>query len=310
MFRREYSPERLRSYATQAEEAGFDELWLVEDCFYAGGFASAATALASTSRIKVGLGITPAVARNPAFFAMDIATLCRLYPGRFLPGFGHGVADWMRQIGALPGSPLKALEEVTCTVRRLLHGETVTYEGQYVHLQQVRLEFPPEKAPRISLGIRGPKSLTLSGQIADGTILAECSSPAYLSWARKQIGQGQPDQAEHPITVYAMCYVSEDAQMARTELRPVIAAYLARTRVHSQLEPLGIVSQINSMMADGGLQRLQDEMPDEWIDQLAVVGTPSDCRAAIHRLVSAGAQSVVLISHLEQDLHKLICDVL
>ena len=117
MFRREYAPETLPDFARRTEAAGFDELWVVEDAFYTSGIATAATALAHTSRLTVGLGIMPAVARNPVFTAMEIATLARTYPGRFLPGIGHGVAEWMRQIGAFPQSQLRALEEVTVTVR-------------------------------------------------------------------------------------------------------------------------------------------------------------------------------------------------
>ena len=104
MFRREHAPEDLPDFARRAEEAGFNELWVVEDCFYSSGIASAATALAFTNAIMIGVGIMPAVVRNPVFTAMEIATLSRLYPGRFLPGLVHGVASWMRQIGAFPRS--------------------------------------------------------------------------------------------------------------------------------------------------------------------------------------------------------------
>ena len=113
MFRREHAPEELPEFAKKAEGAGFDELWVVEDCFYGSGIASATAALANTHTISVGLGIMPVVVRNPVFAAMEIATLARLYPGRFIPGIGHGMAKWMRQIGAFPKSQLAALEEVT-----------------------------------------------------------------------------------------------------------------------------------------------------------------------------------------------------
>ncbi len=92
MFRRSMEPEALPAYARRLEALGYDELWIVEDCFYAGGIASASAALAATERIAVGLGILPAVLRNPAAAAMDLAALARLFPGRTLPGFGHGVA--------------------------------------------------------------------------------------------------------------------------------------------------------------------------------------------------------------------------
>jgi len=90
VVRPEHPPEALPRLARAVEDAGFDELWLWEDCFFAGGIATTATALAATSRVKVGLGIMPAPVRNPAFAAMEIAALARMHPGRVMPGFGHG----------------------------------------------------------------------------------------------------------------------------------------------------------------------------------------------------------------------------
>jgi 5,10-methylenetetrahydromethanopterin reductase len=129
MFRREQAPENLVAYARRVEAAGLDELWVVEDCFYIGGVAQAATALAATNRISVGLGIAPAVARNASFLAMEFATLARMHPGRFHGGIGHGVAEWMEQIGARPASWLAALEETTTAVRSLLAGDEVNVSG-------------------------------------------------------------------------------------------------------------------------------------------------------------------------------------
>lgn len=298
MFRREYPPENLPAFARRAEAAGFDELWVVEDCFYGSGIASAATALACTDSITVGLGIMPAVARNPIFTAMEIATLARLYPGRFLPGLGHGVAHWMRQIGAFPKSQLKALEEVTMTVRRVLAGERLTFNGEQIQLDQVELVHPPAQIPPISLGVRGPKSLALSGRVADGTILAEYAAPGYVSWAREQIGRGQREAGHnrpHRLTVFAFTCAGSTTAAARQQLRPLMASALASGAVDAQLAPLGILPRLHELMKSGGQERLEAEMPDAWIDQLAIAGRPEDWRLAIDRLVEAGANTVVLV---------------
>jgi alkanesulfonate monooxygenase SsuD/methylene tetrahydromethanopterin reductase-like flavin-dependent oxidoreductase (luciferase family) len=308
MFRREHAPEHLPAFAARAEGAGFDSLWLVEDCFYGSGIASAATALASTGTIKVGLGIMPAVARNPVFTAMEIATLARLFPGRFLPGIGHGVAGWMRQIGAMPNSQLRALEETTLTVRRLLAGEEVSYTGREVQLQKARLLFPPDQIPPVFLGVRGPKSLALSGRVADGTILAEFASPAYLSWAREQIDRGRLEawrDRPHRLTVFAFVCLEDDIAEARRQLNPLVAAAVASGKINTQIAPLGILPAAEEMLADGGPQQLEAEMPDEWIDQLNVVGSPEACAAAIGRLVEAGADSVVLVPLPDKGLDEL-----
>ena len=81
--------------AQSVESAGLDELWVWEDCFKQSGVASAAVALASTGRIRVGIGLMPTPLRNVALTAMEVATLARVFPGRLMPGVGHGVQEWM-----------------------------------------------------------------------------------------------------------------------------------------------------------------------------------------------------------------------
>ncbi len=308
MFRCYNAPEILINYVQRAETAGFDEVWIVEDCFFAGGIASVATVLAKTETIRVGLGIMPAVVRNPAFAAMEIALLARLYPGRILPGFGHGVGEWMKQVGAFPPSQLKALEEVTFTVRLLLAGHQVNFHGQYIQLNNVRLDFPPRQAPPVSLGVRGPKSLQLSGKVADGTILAEHASAAYVRWAREQIDIGRRANGRlkdpHRLTVYTFCVVNPDRQKAYQTLRPLIAQALVSGNLTTYTEPLGITAEVNRLTAEGGAPLIEQEMPDKWLTELAVAGTPEDCRAAIQELVEAGADSVVLVP-VEDDLQSL-----
>ena len=87
--------------AEALEVAGVDQLSVIEDCFYTAGISLAATALApETESLTVGLGILPAVARNPAVTAMEIATLAQLAPGSAAGRDRHGVQEWMEQMGS------------------------------------------------------------------------------------------------------------------------------------------------------------------------------------------------------------------
>src|SRR5215472_11527429 len=95
MHQRDFAPELLRERARRFESLGLGDWWVVEDLTFAGAIATAATVLELTNRITVGLGILPALVRNPLFAAMEIAALTRLHPGRVLPGIGHGMQDWM-----------------------------------------------------------------------------------------------------------------------------------------------------------------------------------------------------------------------
>lgn len=129
--------------------------------------------------------------RNDAFTAMEIAAVAELYPARLIIGLGHGMAGWMRQIGAYPRSPLTALAEHIQAIRALLAGESVSIAGDYVRLDGVRLDHPPANAPPVLAGVRGSRSLELSGQVADGTILAWPLTGPYIAHAREAIEQGR-----------------------------------------------------------------------------------------------------------------------
>ena len=127
-FPRELEPAAVVDFAERLDSGGVDELWVIEDCFFTAGITLAATALAHSERLTVGIGILPALTRNASTTAMELATLARLAPGRVKGGIGHGVRAWMEQIGARPTSPVTALTEVISAVRQLLAGESVTID--------------------------------------------------------------------------------------------------------------------------------------------------------------------------------------
>jgi len=129
IFPPDQPPEALLEVARAAEDAGIPELWLWEDCFAESGIACAAAALAATDHLRVGIGLMPVPLRNVALTAMEVATLARMFPGRLLPGIGHGVLEWMGQAGVRADSPLTLLREYAVALRRLLDGEQVHRTG-------------------------------------------------------------------------------------------------------------------------------------------------------------------------------------
>jgi alkanesulfonate monooxygenase SsuD/methylene tetrahydromethanopterin reductase-like flavin-dependent oxidoreductase (luciferase family) len=177
IFRPQSPPEVLRDVALAAEAADIAQLWLWEDCFCEGGLTSATAALAWTERIQVGVGLLPVPLRNPALAAMEIATIARMFPGRFRPALGHGVLEWMEQVGARAESPVTLLREYTTAVRELLHGGTVDVQGRYVRLRDVTLDWPPASPPPVIVGGRGPKTVGLAGELADGVLLDSVLTP-------------------------------------------------------------------------------------------------------------------------------------
>lgn len=283
--------------AAAVEAAGFDEFWVSEDYFMLSGFSSAAIALAATQRLRIGLGAVASVARHPAVMAMETATLATAFPGRFDLAIGHGVPAWMRQMGLLPKSPLTAMRECVTGAKALLAGETLDAAGQYFTFDAVTLA---HKAPeqKILTAVVGPKSIDLTGEVGDGLLISVLAGPRYVAAARARMTKaaaaaGRSEELSLPT--YVIAAIDEDAATARAAIKPMLAFYLSIMGPTDLTGCYGINDQLADMIARGGAEVIEREMPDEWLEWLGVWGTPDHCVAQIRALNEAGATSVVLM---------------
>lgn len=253
-----FAPESLHDLAVATETAGLDDLWVWEDCFKQSGLASATAVLAWTERLRVGIGLLPVPLRSTAVTAMEIATLARMFPHRFVPAVGHGVQSWMAQSGVRVDSPLALLREHTTALRRLLDGEEVTTSGRYVHLDAVRLDWPPAERLPLWVGGVGPKTVAAAGELGDGLILANALTPDEVGSAATVAGAA--------------------AQAAGRSLTEVHANLIATT-------------------GDRAQERLDAELPQWGVEPGRGIGAAGDAAtiaAGVRRLAAAGATTVTI----------------
>ncbi|MFI0817403.1 LLM class flavin-dependent oxidoreductase [Streptomyces sp. NPDC021098] len=280
-------------YARRAEELGFDQVWVVEDLGWRGALAQAGPVLASTTGITVGLGIMPAGARNVCFAAMELATLAQLYPGRLITGIGHGMPDWMRQVGAWPASPLTLLKEYTTALRQLMRGEPGPANGRYVRCEGVVITETPDVAPPVVLGVRGPKSQAAAGEVADGLLLAEPAAPAYIASSLRHLGTPSDTSAPEVVT-YDAAAVDDDEDAALARVRDGLSA-IGEPDWAAHIDPLPFAAQFREHRAAcADARQFARTMPAAWVRQLSIAGNPEQAREAINARHAAGATSVVL----------------
>lgn len=278
-------------YARRAESLGFDELWVVEDLGFRGGFAQAAAVLAATERIHVGVGILPAAARNVAYAAMEVATLAQLFPGRVTVGVGHGMPDWMRAAGAWPERPLALLRAYARALAVLLAGGRV--DDDELGLIGVRLEPSslPDVVPDLLLGVRGPRSLAVAGRFAQGTVLAEPTTPEYVRAALAQIAAPGP----HRLVGYDVAAVHDDEATALAAARPALA-WIGEPDWAPHLAPLPFADEIAELRARSATREdFARDLPDAWVRRLALVGTPAQVREQLAERHAAGLSTSVLL---------------
>jgi len=289
-------PGQVAGLSQLVEAHGFGELWLSEDYFFLGGFTSSAMALQATKNIQVGVGIISSVVRHPAVTAMEIATLANAYPGRFIPGIGHGFPLWTKQMGLYPKSILSVLRETVTSVRRLLDGETITAHDGNFHFDQIALHHPVSGV-ELMTGVTGPKSLELSGEVADGTVLSVCSSPDYVKYAAKITARGAAKAgrtAPHKLPTFAFFKMDENRDVAKGAARATVAFLLSAAGPTPLTEPMGINDTLIDMIERGGMETVAQEMPEEWVDQLAISGEPDECIEQVQAFLDAGVSSLIL----------------
>jgi alkanesulfonate monooxygenase SsuD/methylene tetrahydromethanopterin reductase-like flavin-dependent oxidoreductase (luciferase family) len=288
-FEPDWPAEDLVPFARAAEEQGYDELWVVEDCFWTGAVATATAALTATSRLRVGIGLLPAGVRNPATVAMELAAMARIAPSRLRVAFGRGIPDWMDKIGArLPGG-VADLERTVAVVRRLLAGEHVEASDEALQLDGVQLGHPPPRPPEILIGTTGPRGFAAAARCADGVLLAEVTSPSAISWVREEMQQaGKAGR----IVAYALLSLDQDSQTGIDAVFPHVAQW-ATSDVFAELA------------SRSGLKRGNPEVAPEVVRSMAVAGDASDCLTAIQRWEEAGIDTLVLISRFDNGPEQL-----
>jgi alkanesulfonate monooxygenase SsuD/methylene tetrahydromethanopterin reductase-like flavin-dependent oxidoreductase (luciferase family) len=226
----------------------------------------------------VAIGLLPAAMRNPAIAAMEIAGLARVFPGRFTAAFGHGVEEWMRQIGARPPNRLVALEETVDAVRRLLAGETLNVDGRWARLDDVRLAHIPSEAPPVLIGTTGPRALEIAGRVADGFLLPEGSGLEAVRWACGIAGG--------TACVYAWLSLDDDRDAAAEALRPGLESWRRMGLYPRLFELAGVGEDATSISLDQ-------------VRAMAVAGDADDCERAVRALWKAGAETVALVPRHE-----------
>jgi F420-dependent oxidoreductase-like protein len=163
------------AYVQEAERLGVDCVWSAEAWGH-----DAATPLAfvaaRTSRIRLGTGIMQAGTRTPALVAMTAMSLAAMSDNRFILGLGVSGPQVIEGWHGIPFSqPVLRMRETVDIVRRAIRGERLEYRGAVYELPRpggegkaLRSAARPRPGIPIYLATLSPRSLELTGEIADG----------------------------------------------------------------------------------------------------------------------------------------------
>ncbi len=207
-------PDQFEAAVGLLESAGIDSLWLPENVYGPAvePFTGMTFALAKTTRLKAGSGISVLPGRNPVLVAKQLASLAGLAPGRVLPVFGLQPAFPAERalFPVPPGQRGAVFDEALTLLRMLLTSETVTFQGDYFTVTDASVGPLPVKPLDIWLGGSAPAGLRRVGRLADGW-LGSLLTPGEAAGAVATINQaadhaGRAVEQDHFGTSLAVAF--------------------------------------------------------------------------------------------------------
>ena len=294
--------------AQYAEAKGFEAVWQAESRLVREATVPMAAFLSCTDTIKVGSGVVNNWTRNPALLASTFSTLDDLAPGRVILGIGAWWDPLAAKVGITRTRPLQAMRETIEAVRALLADETVDYDGEFVHLDGVELDYVhQERRPKdvpIYLGATGMKMMELTGEIADGAVLNYLVSPAYNATAMEHLEIGAAkagrsvDDLDRPQLV--VCSLDEDRGRALDNARLLVTQYLGQQPhiMKASGVPESLLDEIGSVLTwpatHDQVVAASKLVPDDVVQMITASGTAEECRAKVAEYVAAGATCPIL----------------
>ncbi|MBB3043641.1 LLM class flavin-dependent oxidoreductase [Nocardioides soli] len=266
--------------ARAAEEAGAEAVWVPE--LHRSATVTAAAVAAATTRAQVGTAIALAFTRSPMVTALEALDLDELSGGRFVLGLGTGVRrlneDWH---GVDWDKPVTMLRETVRNVRefwaRCAGGEPIELDGERepMRIRGYRRPYPPARTDiPVYLAAMGPALTRLAGEIGDGWISHELTSPAFL---RERI---LPELGAHgrrvDVVTSACCSVDRDPAVARRRSAGMVGFY-ATVRTYADFFDFhGLAAdqqKVIDAFAGSTAGGLAGHVSDAMVDALTLSGT-------------------------------------
>lgn len=300
--------------AAQAEERGFSEIWqadtrLARDCI-----VMMSAFLTRTKRMRVGSAVLPIWTRNPAVIAATWSTMWELAgkvdgKSRVMLGIGAWWEPIAGRVGVNRIKPLKAMREHIESMRQLFTMQEVSYLGEFVHLDRIRLDVAfGDTGPRdipLYIGATGDQMLEMAGEICDGVVLNYVVSVDYIRKAVGLVEKGAQKAGKTLADVdrpelLVCCLSDKDPKAAMAEGKKLVAYYLA-TEPHI-MKASGVsgelLEKVQSMMSWPATEedyiRTSKVIPEEVVRNVMAVGTTEECRTKVKEYIDAGVTCPIL----------------
>lgn len=292
--------QRVADLAGQAENLGFAGFWLQDNPLTTKDpYVGLAVAAQRTSKIALGPAVSNPLIRHHTVIVNSIASLDQLSEGRAVLGIGNGGPALVTALGRRPRKVADFREDIK-TIKTLLSGEsTPSPDGSTYRVASVDRRIP------VYVAARGPKVLRLSGEVADGVLVAGPAQPDVLKDKMDLVREGAREAGRDPrdvkINVLVNMAIDTDRQRALDAVRPfAVGAIIEAAQPGDEIPPqfeevfhrIHESHDSSTHLAAGSAG--PDVIPDELASYVAIAGDESECQERLHAIAAVGADEITL----------------
>ncbi|MFH0848807.1 MAG: LLM class flavin-dependent oxidoreductase [archaeon] len=305
--------QRTVELAKEAEDLGYDCLWIADQNLYRDVHVTTALCALETTRIRLGIGVTNPLTRHPAIMTAALATSDELSGSRMIMGLGIGSSlNLLHPLGIKRQRTGPCLRESFQVMKMFLSGDPVHFKGEFFDINHKGLGFPTRDIP-ILIASRSPRTLALAGEIADGVIVSSFASPKAMEYAMSEVKRGfrkRKEKTEFQIVLWTRLSMNDDQKSAIEALRPHLP-YRIWDDNPTTLEGLGydprVTQQIKDLYSKGETRLAEKLVTKEMLDDFGIAGPLKVCRDKIKSLRSMGVTHIAVspVGKSEKDRARL-----
>ena len=307
----------------RAEELGYDAVWTSET-YGSDAISPLAYIGALTRRIRLGTGIAQLAARTPANLAMCAQTIDAMCgEGRMIVGLGVSgpqiVEGWYGQPWGKPNTRIRDYVAIMKQIWK--RAGPVVHDGKEIQLpytgpgaiglgKPLKSILHGNPAIPVWLGTTTPMNIRMTAEIADGWIAMHLAPDCYRTRFRPLIEEGLAHRTDgKTIDRFEVCgtlgiQIVDDVRQALDAFKPGVALYTGGMGAKSKnfhkeaMIERGFgeaAERIQELFLAGRKDEAAAAMPDEYIDDEALIGPPGRIRERWRRWLDSGLTSVTLL---------------
>jgi F420-dependent oxidoreductase-like protein len=299
------------TYVVEAERLGVDCVWSAESWGH-DAVTPLAFVAARTSRIRLGSGIMQAGTRTPALVAMTAMSLASMSGGRFILGLGVSgpqvIEGWH---GLRFERPVQRMREIVEIVRMACRGERLSYRGKIYELplpggegKALRTAARPQPDIPIYLATLSPKSLEMTGEVADGWLgTSFMPEHARVFFDPLEAGAARAGRALRDLDLQAGGFVAfgDDVERLILPRKPGLAFSLGAmgSRQHNFYNDAyrragyaDAAVEVQRLWLDGRREDAAARVPDELVLKTSLLGTEAMVKERVRAYRDAGVTTL------------------